>query len=360
MAELQGSAAKAAYKPAATWGTAVALGDGDQVEYASESIVPDVQLVDSDQINGEALSGASDTGSVIVQGELSGMDFKYHGHERFVRAVFGSAEAAAADGAGWIKEYNFVLSNEGEFGTLAFEKAVDAGTHSIHEIDSFKPMGLTINGQAGQPVKLTVRGIGRALTAGSSAVNTASTTWSLPGKGGAPEERRLVKFGQTTIEIAEVTPGGPVGAFAALCASNFSLSFQRNGDPVPTTCDGDYASEPSTDTVEITGQFDFPIYNDDNHFLVAANMAKSLLSLRITFLSPDTYDTAKPYKVVLFIPGVQLTGGYPNVGSKGRVPLTVTFRAYNAAAGEEVDTDATMPRIKFYNDCEDIDDYTNA
>lgn len=361
MAELQGSAAKAAYKAAVTWGTPVALGDGDQVEYASESIVPDVQLVESDQITGEALSGASDVGQVVVQGELGGMDLKYNGHERFFRAVFGSAEAAAADGTGWIKEYNFVLSNQGEFGTLAFEKVVDAGTHSIHEIDSWKPMGLTFAGQPGTPVKITVRGIGRELQPGESAVNTSSATWSLPGKGGAPEPKGgKVKFGHATIEVATVPKGGPVGAYTPLCASGFNLSFQRNGDPVQTTCDGDYASEPSTDTVEITGQFDFPIYEDANHFLVEANLAKSLLSLRITFTGTDTYDTAKPYKMVLYIPGVQLTGGYPNVSQKGRVPLTVTFKAHNAAPGEEADTDATMPRLRVYNDTEDPDDLTNV
>jgi hypothetical protein len=356
MAELQGSAAKAAYKQAVTWGTAVTLGDGDQVEYATESIVPDVQLVESDQINGEALSGASETGQIIVQGELAGMDLKYSGHERFMDAVFGG-HSTSADGAGYKHKFDFLLSNEGIFGTLAFEKVVDAGTHTIHEIDSFKPMGATFTGAAGVPVKLTIRGIGRELQPGESTFNIASTTWELPGKGAAPEERRLVKFGQCVIEVATVV-GGVVGAFAPLCASGFTISLQRNGEPVQTTCDGDYASEPATDTVEITGQIDFPIYEDSNHFLVEANLAKTILSLRFTFTSPDEYDTGKPYKWVLQIPGAQLQGGYPNVGGKGRVPLSVTWKAHNAAT--PVDTDATMPRLRIYNATADIDDYGNS
>lgn len=479
MAELQGSAAKAAYKRAVTWGTAVTLGDGDQVEYATESIVPDVQLVDSDQINGEALPGASDTGSIIVQGDLAGQDHKYSGHERFYRDVFGS-NVSSIDGDGYRHKMDFLASNEGFFGTLAFEKVVDAGTHTIHEIDSWKPMGLTITGAAGTPVKLDVRGIGRQLQPGESVANTASTTWTLPGKGAAPEERRLIKFGQSIIEIAEapvalhatgyfaytvtnptaadtVTIDGRVYTFVAvvavaddvligatadltalnlerainmsgginavagdylvvtanadvtaladpvanrvnltailggvagnavtlaesgteytvsaatllggvagstyvdLCASGFTLSFQRNGEPVQTTCDGDYASEPATDTVEITGSFDFPIYDDDNHFLVEANIAKTVLSLRFTFTHPDFYSNGKPYKIVLYIPGVQLTGGYPNVGGRGRVPLTVSWRAHNAQY--PVDVDATMPRAYIYNDTADIDDFGNV
>ncbi len=489
MAELQGSAAKAAYRQAVLWGTAVTLGDGDQVEYATESIVPDVQLVESDQINGEALSGASETGAVTVQGELAGMDLKYSGHERFFRAVFGS-ETPSADGAGYKHKFDFELSNEGEFGTLAFEKVVDAGTHSIHEIDSWKPMGATFTGAAGQPVKLTVRGIGRQLQPGESAANVASTSWTLPGKGAAVETRRLVKFGQCVIEVANApvalpatgtitytdtdatatkivtldsagnarvytfrasgnvasngdveivagnadatmlnlvrainNSGGTNGAgedylvasahptvsaaldainnvvtitarlagtagnsivfttdeaeftlngagtladtgtagtpsYTALCASGFSLSFQRNGEPVQTTCDGDYASEPSTDTVEITGTIDFPIYDDDNHFLVEANISKAVLSLRFTFTSLDEYDSGKPYKHVILIPGAQLQGGYPNVGGKGRVPLSVTWKAHNAAAA--VDTDATMPRLYVYNATADIDDFGNS
>lgn len=360
MAELQGSAAKAAYKPAATWGTAVTAGDGDQVEYATESITPDVTLVDSDQITGEALSGASDTGQVIVQGDLAGMDLKYNGHERFMRAIFGD-ETATADGAGFKHKFGvasgFTLSNAGEFGTLAFEKVVDAGTHSIHEIDSFKPMGATFTGAAGQPVKLTIRGIGRELQPGESAANVASTTWTLPGKGAAPDTRRLVKFGQVTVEIATVS-GGVVGSYSPLCASGFTISLQRNGEPVQTTCDGDFASEPSTDTVEITGQFDFPIYEDDNHFLVEANILKTVLSLKYTFTHTDEYDTGKPYKWVLWVPGCQLTGGYPNVTGKGRVPLSVQWKAHNAAVA--VDTNATMPRLYIYNATADIDDYGNA
>lgn len=356
MAELQGSAAKAAYLHTVAWGTPLAAVDGDQIEYASESITPDVQLVDSDQINGEALSGASETGSVIVQGDLSGMDMKYNGHERFMCDVFGGV-TTSADGTGFKHTFDFALSNAGYFGTLAFEKVVDAGTHSIHEVDSFKPMGATITGAAGQPNKLTIRGIGRDLQPGESAVNTSSAAWSLPGKGGAIDTRRLVKFGQSVVKVAIVS-GGSVGAFSDLCASGFTISLQRNGDPVQTTCDGDFASEPSTDTVEITGQLDFPIYQDDNHFLVEANIAKTVLSLRFEFTSPDTYDTAKFYRWILHVPGVQLISGYPNVSGKGRVPLSVQWKAHNAAVA--VDTDATMPRLYIYNATADIDDYTNA
>jgi hypothetical protein len=478
MAELQGSAAKAAYRKSVTWGTAVALGDGDQVEYASESIVPDVQLIDSDQINGQALPGASDTGAVIVQGDLAGMDGKYSGHERFFRDVFGQ-NVSVIDGDGFKHKMDFLTSNEGFYGTLAFEKVVDAGTHTIHEIDSWKPMGLTFDGAAGQPVKLTVRGIGRELQPGESTFNTASTSWTLPGKGAVPEERRLVKFGQTIIEIAEapvaltatgyytytavnptagdfvtvngrvytfvVSPavnddveiagtsdltalnlerainmsgginavagdylvvtanavvtayanptlnrviltsilagvvgntytitessteygssgatltGGVAGSsYVDLCASAFNISLQRNGEPVQTTCDGDFASEPSTDTVEISGTLEFPIYDDDNHFLVEANISKAVLSLRFTFTHPDFYSNGKPYKIVLIVPGVQLTGGYPNVGGRGRVPLSVAWRAHNAE--NPADIDATMPRLYVYNDTVDIDDFGN-
>jgi hypothetical protein len=479
MSQLQGSAAKAAYKQAVTWGTAVALGDGDQIEYATENIVPDVQLIDSDQITGQALSGPSDTGRVIVQGELGGIDLKYSGAERFLKGIFGG-ETPSADGAGFKHKFNFTLSNAGIFGTLAFEKVVTGDSNSIHEIDSFKPMGVVITGAAGAPVKMTLKGIGRHLSNGGSVTNVSSSSWALPGKGHAPETRRVVKFGQCVIEVAAapvavqatgyysytgsnpsasdtvvvgartytfvVSPavnddvkigvdsdasalnlarainmsGGTNGAgqdylvasahplvratldsilnrvnlqailggvggnsvglttmgtytrsgttltggtagtpsYTPICASGFTISLQRTGDPVQTTCDGDYVSEPATDTVEITGQLDFPIYDDANEFLVAANIAKSVLTLRYTFTSPDSYDSGKFYRYVLYVPGVQLQGGYPNVGGKGRVPLTVTWKAHNAVA--PVDTDATMPRLYLYNATADIADYSNS
>jgi hypothetical protein len=360
MAELQGSAAKAAYKKASTWGTAVTLGDGDQVEYASETLTPDAQLVDSDQITGEALSGPSEVGSIIVQGDLAGIDMIYEGDERFLRDVFGSNTTSTVNVT--VKQHlmDFEQSNEGFFGTLAIEKVVTGP----HEIDSFKPMGLTIVGAPGVPVKMTVRGIGRQLrTKDPDRTNDASTTWTLPGLGAAPSTRRNIKFGHCKIFIAEADNPAPTypDDYTELCASGFQLSFQRNGDPVPTTCSGDYADEPSTDTVEITGQFDFPIYDSDNDFLVDANLAKTVLTAVIVFDSGVEIASSVPstnYEMIWWLPAFQLTGGYPNVSGKGRVPLSAAFRVVNADTA--VDTNATMPRLYVHNGIADIDDYGNS
>ncbi|MGH7178694.1 MAG: hypothetical protein ACREJC_15055, partial [Tepidisphaeraceae bacterium] len=157
---------------------------------------------------------------------------------------------------------------------------------------------------------------------------------------------------------ATLTGGTAGGTYVFVCAGSFNISLQRNGDPVQTTCDGDFASEPSTDTVEITGQIDFPIYDDDNHFLVEANIDKRVLSFRFTFTHTDTYSNAKPYKMVLLVPGAQLTGGYPNVSTRGRVPLSVQWRAHNAE--DPADVDATMPRLYVFNDTASVDNFTNA
>lgn len=350
MAELQGYAAKAAYKPASTWGTAVTLGSGDQVEYATEDVTPEIALIESDQINGEALSGASDTGSINVQGSLAGMDGKYEGHERFVYDVFGD-HTVAADGAGWNHKFDFALNNAGRFGTLAIEKVVSGP----HEIDSWKPMGLTITGEPNNFVKLDVLGIGRQLrTKDPGRTNDSSTTWSLPNIGGTPRDRRLIKFGHVTAEIGEV---GSAGAF--YCLTGFVLNFNRNSEPVQTTCDGDYSSEPSTDTVEITGTLNFPIYDTDNDPLVDAALDARKMWAIFTFTHPDEYDTGKPYKWVIYIPGFQFNSGYPNVGGKGRVPVDFEFTVYNEE-GDPLDTDATMPRIRIFNDLSTIADYTIA
>jgi hypothetical protein len=351
MAELQGYAAKAAYKPAATWGTAVTLGDGDQVEYATEDVAPEIELVVSDQITGEALPGASDAGSITVQGTLAGMDAKYSNHERFLRAVFGQITTTAS-GTGFKHKFDFALSNEGEFGTLAFEKVVSGP----HEVDSWKPMSLTIVGEANNFVKLDVLGIGRQKRIEDPGrTNDASTTWSLPGIGGAPGVRRLIKFGHTTVQI------GPVGgALTSYCLSGFTLNFNRNSEPVQTTCDGDYSSEPSTDTVEISGTFNLPIYDTDNHPLVQARLAASKMKAVITFLHPtDVYDVGLPYKWVIYIPGFQFNAGWPSVGGPGRVPIDFDFTVYNEEANP-IDTDASMPRINVFNEIADPDDYTNV
>lgn len=467
MSELIGSGAKAAYKPASAWGTAETLGAGDQVEYASETVVPEPQLSVSDQINGDALAGASQVDKIVTQGEMQGMDLKYEGMERWLEHVFG--DIATTGGAGVYQHiFDWELTNEGKFGTLAIDKAVE-----VHECDSFKPMGITIVGASGTPVKVTVRGIARQLRVDDpDRTNDASTSWTLPNL-----IRRIAKFGQTTIEVAAppvavaasgtvtftgqpspddaivigirtykfvVTPtddfdvkvgadfdasmtnlvdainmedpvgtgdnqattgryrasvanaavtatvdlltnvitltcrtagtagnsttftetlnnatisgsgtltGGAAGtqSWTALCTSGYQLSFQRNGDPVQTTCDGDYASEPSTDTHELTFQLDFPIYDDDNHFLVVARQAGTVLSARFTWDSGVDLG-AGPANVrwILYIPAFQLTGsGYPSVNGKGKVPLSCQCTVHSAET--PIDTDATMPRLYVHN-----------
>ena len=331
MAELQGSAAKAAYITGATWGTAETLGAGDQFEYASETVTPDVALIESDQITGNALPGPSDVGSVTVEGDLTGMDLKYSGHERFIRDVFGDITTTNPGVTHYEHVATFQESNEGFFGTLAIEKVVTGP----HEVDSFKPMGLEIVGEPGDFLKLNVTGIGRQLrTKDPGRTNDASTTWDLP-----VYTRRVARFGHVTFDVTTAGSGTP--SYTSFCVSGFTISFQRNFDPAFTTCDGDYSSEPSTDTVEITGTIDFPIYDTDNDPFVDYNLSKAALTGRITIDSGIEIPSSSPsqnYTIVIYLPAFQLDEGYPNVPGLGRVPLSISWTAHDAEVA--VDTDA--------------------
>ena len=354
MAELQGFAAKGGYKSSGEavgggpWGTAVVIAGGDQFEYASETVTPDVELIESDQITGEALPGASDTGSVTVEGDLAGMDLKYSGHGRFVRDVFGDVTTTNPGVTHFEHVFDFAQSNEGYYGTMAIEKVVTGP----HEVDSFKPMGLEFSGAPGEFVKLTVTGIGRQLrTKDPGRTNDSSAGWTLP-----VYTRRVARFGQVSFEVAEA---GVAPVYVALCVSGFTLSFQRNFDPAFTTCDGDYSSEPATDTVEITGSLDFPIYDTENDPLVDWNLDKTVLTGRLTIDSGVAIPLSVPsanYKWTIYLPAFQLTEGYPNVPGLGRVPLTASYTLHNAEI--PVDTDATLPRIYLDNEVADLDDYT--
>ncbi len=349
MTELQGSAAKLAYGRASVWGTAVTCGDGDQVEYASETVTPSVELAESDQITGDALTGRSDINRVVTQGDIAGMDLLYEGHERFFEDVFGDRDTTGSAGV-FQHVFNWMPSNSGKFGTLAIDKAV-----GVHEVDSFKPMGFTIVGAGGQPTKMTIRGIGRQLRMDDPGrTNDASTSWALSGLGGAPKTRRAVKFGHAVVEV------GPVGgALVTYCPIGFTISGQRTGDPVQTTCSGDYSDEPATDSSEITLQLDFDIYNDDNDVLAKAYLAGSSFAAKITFDSGvDLGAGPANRRMILWIPEMQFTSGYPNVSGKGKVPLSVSAKVVSAATA--VDTDATMPRLYIHSAVADPDDYTNV
>lgn len=354
MAELQGFAAKAAYESngeaagGGPWGTATVLGAGDQFEYASETVTPDVALIESDQITGEALPGASDTGSVTVEGDLAGMDLKFSGHERFIRDVFGDITTTNPGITHFQHKFDFQNSNEGYYGTLAIEKVVTGP----HEVDSYKPMGLEFVGAPGEFVKLTVTGIGRQLrTKDPGRTNDSSASWDLP-----VYTRRVARFGQCvfSVGVAEASP-----TLTDHCVSGFTISLQRNFDPAFTTCDGDYSSEPATDTIEMTGTLEFPIYDTDNDPFVDWNLDKTPLTGVLTIDSGVTIPGSTPaqnYEIVIYLPAFQLTEGYPNVPGLGRVPLTVGFELHKAEF--PVDTDAVLPRIYVQNEVADIDDYT--
>lgn len=358
MAELQGFAAKGGYKKAVTWGTAVTIlaATGDQFEYASETVVPDVVLVDSDQITGEALTGASSTGQINVQGDVAGQDLLYQGKERWLRDVFSNTTTGYSNTLVFVTVrkhvFDFELSNEGRFGTLIFDKAV-----SVHEVDSFKPMGLTFTGTPGNFVKLTVSGIGRRVLIGSETpdnrVNTTFPANALP-----TVTRILSRFGHVMIKLGGL--GVAPGAMTAFCVSGFEINFLRNSEPVQTTCDGDYSSEPSTDTVEITGTLDFPIYDTDNDPLVLAQLTKGSKAMYVLIDSGTVIAGSTPatnFKYEIFIPGLQFTTGWPSVAGRGRVPVSLQWRAHVVAAADAQDTDAILPRINLFNLVADIDDY---
>jgi hypothetical protein len=348
MAELQGYAAKAGYKKAVTWGLAVALSPttGDQFEYATEDVIPNVELIESDQITGDALAGASSVGQVTVEGSVSGIDLRFQGNERWIRDVFGTFVTTNPGITHFQHKADFALSNQGKFGTLVIDKQV-----SVHEYDSFKPMGLTITGAPGAFTKLDVRGIGRRVFIEDPGRTNDTFTSVLPSYA-----RILARFGMTTIKIDDAPTNPPITPY---CASGFTIDFQRQGDPAVTTCDGDYSSEPATDTVEITGVLEFPIYNTDNQELVREYLSKDSQTILFTIDSgiviPGSTPT-KNYMIVIWIPAAQFTDpGWPAVSTRGRVPLTMNWRAHSAATA--VDTDAVMPRIYIHNEVADIDDY---
>lgn len=358
MAELIGSAAKAAYKKASVWGTAVALGAGDQFEYASESVVPAVQLLPSDQITGEALPGPSDQGDFTVSGDLTNMVLLYDGRERFIRDVFGDhGVTAGVTSPDQVHVFDYKTSNQGFFGTLAIDKVV-----AVHETDSFKPMGLNISAKPGDFVRLTVTGLGRQLFDGDG-TNVASSAWTLPSGtsyGTSGKSRQPVRFGHTKLYITEAVSPAPTfpDDYDAYCANEVTLDIKRNFTPTPTTCDGNYSSEPSTDSVDITGTLGFPVYDDANDVLFQHYLAKTVLTGVIVFDSGIALGTSDGnLRIVIWLPAFQLTDpGVPSVGGLGKVPVSFPFRVCNAEFA--VDTDAVEPRMYIYNERADVDDFT--
>jgi hypothetical protein len=138
-------------------GAAVAAGALDGIKVIGAPLEANRVIVPTKNITGRATQLKGDTGNKVIQGDILSCELVYEGNDTLIAPVFGTAGApSTVDTSGKKHVWKIKDSLDGTFFTLAYEIIKDT---LIYEFNTVKVTGLTIRGQQGGRVMLTVRGI---------------------------------------------------------------------------------------------------------------------------------------------------------------------------------------------------------
>ncbi len=320
---------------ATTWGTAVSVNAANKgIKILVENITTTPDYVADDSICGtrarqEAIVGRIDhTGNIDLYAQYANPNIFLLIAMAMGRAGAPSVVNPQPSGfrpyayTGSIKMRD---SLEGYFITLALDKQV-----AIHEWDSVKMNGMTISGEAGARVMLSMDTIARKWD-NSSAVNTTLGSVS------EPTPRKYVLFQDGTFRVKPQAGTALVGT-NQIYPSAFSITVNNNMEPDLTSENDPYVDEPvASDFVEVTGSFTIPKYvtkSYENAF-VAGTLMKADIRFITTTQIPAPGGGAYYYEFNLYLPQIQITEANAPVDGAGKIAQTIEFIATKAATAPD-------------------------
>lgn len=312
-----GKEIKAAFAKASAWGTAVACGSGDVLLITAENIAHSIEHLPDDSA-GQDFQAASDQGLITCRGDLSAY-LRYQGLGVFLAMALGTAGSPSAHGAsGYDHALRMAGDLDGLFGTLAVYKGF-----SVHEYASAKVDGLTIEGQAGQPLSVSFHLIcdRRAVNTDSGAnTNATMTALAAPATG----NRVLFRQGSLLINDAE---GDALSSGDAISPSRFSLSLKRGlvGDHLAGGAD--IIAEPTNAAFpELSLSLEFPSYTSDTYLSDLGSDTRK--KMRMDFTGGEI-ESGVNYALSLIMPHVVLTNAEAAVDRAGKIthPITASLLA---------------------------------
>jgi hypothetical protein len=224
-------------------------------------------------------------------------------------------------------ELRLADDTDGLFGTLALYKGISA-----HEYAGCKVDGFTLEGEAGQPLNVTLNLICDDLAINTtSGTNTAAALAALvtPARG----NRVLFRQGQFLINDASdaaLTSGD------AIAPNRFSLTFKRGlvGDHLAGG--NDIIAEPTCAAFpEISLNLEFPAYTSDTFLNDMGADTRKKMSLTFT---GGEIEPGYNYKLEVLIPHLVLTNAEAAVDRAGKIahPITASLLgAETAPSGME-------------------------
>lgn len=316
-----GKEAKAAFRKASQWGSAVAVTSADAFLFTSEKIARTREHLPDDSA-GQAFALAADRGQITCGGDLSAY-LRYQGLETLLAMAMGAAGPPAHPGASaYAHGLRLTPALGGLFGTLAVYKGF-----SVHEYPAVKVDGFTIEGQAGQPLTVNFHLICDDLnlnTAGGVNTNALLEAVAAP----APVNRVLFRQGAFWINDAEAAA---LTSANAVQPSRFSLSFRRKMKGDYLAGGADRIAEPIADGLpEISLSLEFPHYTSDTYLSdLGADVRKKM---RVAFTG-DQIEPGHAYVLELLFPHLVVTNAEAAVDRAGKIAHPVSLDCL--ATGEE-------------------------
>ncbi len=257
MAGVSGIEVKAAVIKAATWGTAVACGANNGILILPPTVKQSREDYVDDSL-GLYFPQDSDPGEVKAEGDLPAY-LRYDSLDLLIAIVAGATGGAPVQqGATAAYAQNFPLQDslDGLFATLAFNKKIN-----VEEYPSIKLTGFTIEGEVGQPVKITFHGIAsdRAINGVNDLTTFNNVTYF--------ETKSRVLFNQGVFRMNDQSGAG-LGGGDIIYPNSFSLTFKRAMAGVYGAGGTfDIIDEPTNDDMpELKLALGFPRYTSEAYF----------------------------------------------------------------------------------------------
>lgn len=308
-----GKEAKAAFKKASAWGTAVAVASADAFLFTTEKIARTREHLPDDSA-GQSFAVAADRGQITCGGDLSAY-LRYQGLEVLLAMAMGTAGAPTHPGSNaYVHSLRLAAATSGLFGSLALYKGF-----SVHEYPAVKVDGFTIEGEAGQPLTATFHLIADDLninTVSGTNTNAVLAAVSAP----APANRVLFRQGSFWINDAE---GAALTSTNAVQPSRFSLSFKRKQKGDYLAGGADKIAEPVADGFpEISLSLEFPHYTSDTYLSdLGADVRKKL---SIAFIGAQI-ESGYSYTLELLFPHLVITNAEAAVDKAGKIAHPVSL-----------------------------------
>jgi hypothetical protein len=306
---------------------AVALGANDGLELKTESIVFDVQLIDSDGATGVRSRVSGDRGNQFHNGDAT-FDLKYRGLDVLFGLAFGNVAAPvetppASDA--YLHVFKPAVSLTGLMGSLAFDKQI-----SVWEYPSVKVGSISISGSAGAITEMTVTlvasGLNRNKNVGTNTFTTMATVT-------VPAERQFVLFEDLDVHLVTQADASFDEA-DKIYPSAFELTMNNNmaTDQVTTKLKNKIDEATEDGFFEVTGSMTFPVYEIET--IVDLAQSKAVRAMRWNFNGGDIIGGASTEfpRMSFFFPEIKFGATSPNVGGPGRIGYDAEFSAARAAA----------------------------